>query len=248
MGNERILTTLADAEYSYPDTKHCVYVVPAGLELCLEEIWCIYGVSGSGKSTLMTLLASLRRLTHGTIRYRFDHDRPVDVSPEAWQQTVGPGLWRHIGFAFQRPELIQALNVTDNLRVACGDVSRDDSLFGAEEWRQVARSRVSQLSGGQVQRLGVMRAFGLGQRLVFLDEPTNNLDRSNRKELADFIRKKRHGRALVVVSHDDDFIQCLEVDHVFEIREHTVADRRLRRTLEPKGSSSPFRVRCGAAS
>lgn len=225
-----ILEVIEEVEFRYPEDDRVRYVVPAGLALHAGEAWCIRGISGSGKSTLMTLLAALRRFRRGRLSYRFTDDPMVGVSPQSWRQCVGPDLWSRIGFAFQRPEMIRALDVADNLGLAACD-GDGSSLFEADEWRRIARSRVWEISGGQIQRLGLMRAFGAGQDLVFLDEPTNNLDRRNRASVAEYVARRRQGRSLVVVSHDDDFIDTLAIDRVFGIDEQAVPDGGLRRSL-----------------
>lgn len=231
MSSKTILEVREEVEFHYPEDAHCIYSIPAGLKLSLGEAWCLHGISGSGKSTLMTLLASLRRLKRGAIRYWFDVSR-VEVAPEVWESAVGPCLWRRIGFAFQRPELIRALSVEDNLRLALGTMEiSQPPLFDEEEWKRVSSSPVWEISGGQVQRLGLLRAFGLGQSLVFLDEPTNNLDRRNRQAVAEFVQAHRKTHALVVVSHDEEFIQSLEIDRMFEIVESDAKDGCIRRTL-----------------
>lgn len=235
MTEMKILEVVDEVRFSYPEDEQVSYAVPAGLALHPDEAWCIRGVSGSGKSTVMTLLAALRRFSRGHVRYRFAGNGPVEVCRGTWQREVGPALWRSIGFAFQRPELIRALNVRDNLSLVLGNGDlHAPSLFKAEEWRRIADSRVSEISGGQVQRLGLMRAFGDRQDLVFLDEPTNNLDRRNRADVAAFVREHRRGRALIVVSHDEEFIDSLDVDHIFAICETAQDDGRVRRSLEPR--------------
>lgn len=235
MSSKTILEVREEVEFHYPEDARCVYSIPAGLKLSLGEAWCLHGISGSGKSTLMTLLASLRRLKRGTIRYSFDVSR-VEVAPEVWDSAVGPCLWRRIGFAFQRPELIRALSVEDNLRLVLGSMEiSQPPLFGDEEWMRVSNSPVWEISGGQVQRLGLLRAFGLGQKLVFLDEPTNNLDRRNRRAVADFVQEHRETHALVVVSHDEDFIETLEIDRMFDIAESVTEDGATRRSLRVTG-------------
>lgn len=229
-----VIEVLEEVEFRYPEDSRCSYAIPAGLTLSVGEAWCIRGVSGSGKSTLMTLLATLRRLERGKVRYRFTGGDVVEVAPQGWDATVGPDLWRRIGFAFQRPELIRALSVADNLRLALdnGELAQPD-LFTADEWRSIAASRAWEISGGQVQRLGLLRAFGRGQDLVFLDEPTNNLDRRNRQAVAEFVQAQRGSRALVVVSHDDDFIRTLAVDRRFDIDETPAPGGGIRRALDP---------------
>jgi ABC-type lipoprotein export system ATPase subunit len=237
MPSTPILEVVEEVEFRYPEDPRTCYSIPAGLTLALGEAWCIHGISGSGKSTLMTLLASLRRLQRGRIRYHFA-DAFVAVTPESWDAAVGPELWRHIGFAFQRPELIRALTVADNLRLALDDGALDHpSLFDDEaEWSRIAGSRVWEISGGQVQRLGLLRAFGRGQNLVFLDEPTNNLDRRNRDAVATFVRRHRETHALVVVSHDEDFVRTLGIDCRLVVSE-TRTDRGIRRSLQPAAAA-----------
>jgi ABC-type lipoprotein export system ATPase subunit len=228
-----IFEVLDEVEFRYPEDPRYSYSIPAGLTLSVGKAWCLYGVSGSGKSTLMTLLAALRRLGKGRVRYHFG-EKAVEVTPATWDQAVGPDLWRHIGFAFQRPELIRALSVTDNLRLALGNgkLTRPE-LFPEDEWNSIAGSPVWKISGGQIQRLGLLRAFGRGQNLVFLDEPTNNLDRRNRGAVADFVQAHRETHALVVVSHDDDFIRKLEVDRMFNVEESPATGDGIRRVLHP---------------
>ena len=111
------------------------------------------------------------------------------------------------------------------------------ALFDRREWRRVAFSKAWEISGGQIQRLGLLRAFGEGQKLVFLDEPTNNLDRRNRRTVASFVRERRQGRALVVVSHDEDFIRSLEIDRVLKVHE-SLWPGRVRRMLTEERNSS----------
>ena len=218
--SEPVLEVVAAVRFHYAEQPRVRYEIPAGLALRRGEACCIYGMSGWGKSTLMTLLAALRRLRDGRIRYRLAEAETAEVTTENWDARVGPRLWRRIGFAFQRPELIRALSVGDNLALVAGRAGRNGaSLFDADEWRLIAGSRVARISGGQVQRLGLERAFGPEQPLVFLDEPTNNLDRSNRRRVAEFVARCRAERALVVVSHDEDFIRTLGIERVFKIDE-----------------------------
>lgn len=233
-----ILEVLEEVEFRYPEDPRCAYSIPAGLTLSVGEAWCIHGISGSGKSTLMTLLAALRRLARGKVRYWFTDAAVVEVTPETWDEAVGPDLWHRIGFAFQRPELIRALSVADNLRLALGNGSiAEPALFTPDEWRRIAASPVWEISGGQIQRLGLLRAFGRGQHLVFLDEPTNNLDRRNRRAVAEFVQAHSETHALVVVSHDDDFVRSLGVDRIFDVVETATAGGEIARNLLPAAAS-----------
>lgn len=226
-----VVEVLEDLEFRYPEAPETRYVVPRGVRLRTGEAGCVLGMSGSGKSTVMTLLAGLRPFSRGRIRYALAGGEAVEVSAADWRRAVGPELWGRIGFAFQRPEMLRSLTAAGNL----GLVARTDgtpSLFTEAEWGEVAGSRVWRLSGGQVQRLGLIRAFAAAPRLVFLDEPTNNLDRDNRKEVAEFVRRHRRGRALMVVSHDEAFVESLAIGHRFEVKNQIGGGGRTR-TLTP---------------
>lgn len=231
MKSDPAFEVFSDLEFSYPETPNCRYVVPKGTLLRRGEAACILGVSGSGKSTAMTLLAALRPFSRGQIEYRLGSDEPTEVEASSWDRQVGPALWGQIGFAFQKPELIRSLTVAGNLAlVGLGDSK--PPFFEDEEWASIAKARIWKLSGGQIQRLGLLRAFGTDPELVFLDEPTNNLDRANRDEVAAFVSSQRSERALVVVSHDERFIQALQFDRLFAIEERAQGNLQLR-TLVP---------------
>lgn len=231
MDGDAILEVTEEIRFRYLESPNCTYLLPKGLRLCRGEAWSIHGISGSGKSTLLTLLAALRRFDSGTLGFRFRDEAPRFVTPGNWREGVGPRLWRRIGFAFQRPELLRSLTVSDNLALALGgEQQTGEELFPAEEWKEIAQARVWRISGGQVQRLGLLRAFGTDQDLVLLDEPTNNLDRSNRAAVAGLVNRKRAERGLIVVSHDEEFLRLLSVDRSFTATE-TIIEGGVIRTL-----------------
>lgn len=241
MTRQPLLEVVEEIEFRYPGDDQHRYRIPSGLRLFAGEAWCLSGISGSGKTTLMTLLASLRRFQRGRIRYRFPDAPPIEVSPGSWRSVVGPRLWRRLGFSFQRPELIRSLSVAANLEIV-GSAS-EANLFSQTEWQSIASSRVWQISGGQIQRLGLMRAFGDRQALVFLDEPTNNLDIDNRKAVLDFVRSQRDQRGLIAVSHDADFLEGLEVDRQLRVEETMTQDGGVDRALHHVAGPSPGTAR-----
>ncbi len=209
-------------EFTYPEDDHYIYCIPKGINISAEKMYSIQGISGSGKSTILTLLAALRRFRQGIIQYTFGAKEAITVTSANWKKIVGPVFWGNIGFSFQKPELIRALTVKKNLEFAIGKATTEEmalALFEQKEWDTIKDSRIWKLSGGQMQRLGIIRAFGANQNIVFMDEPTNNLDKSNRKKMVDFIQKYRHNKSIVFVSHDKPFLDMLKIDTTFEVRE-----------------------------
>jgi ABC-type lipoprotein export system ATPase subunit len=219
----KILEILEPVSFSYPnDEKQYIYCISEGINLLTEQMYSIIGINGSGKSTILTLLAGLRRFNKGKIRYIFSEKKSEEITHYNWKNLAGPQFWGKIGFSFQKPELIRALTVEKNLELMLGDNKTNDmalSLFEDKEWEDVKHSMIWEISGGQVQRLGLIRAFGLNQNLIFVDEPTNNLDKSNREKVIRFIQKYRKNKTVVFVSHDEAFLRELNINTMLEIYE-----------------------------
>jgi putative ABC transport system ATP-binding protein len=230
-----IIEIIQQVEFTYPEDDEYIYCIPAGVNISSGHIYSIQGISGSGKSTLLTLLAALRQFRQGIIEYTFTTKNVVKVTKGNWKKTVGPQFWGNIGFSFQKPELIRALTVKKNLELAIGKTMTEEmalALFNQKEWDAIKDSRIWKISGGQTQRLGIIRAFGAHQNIVFMDEPTNNLDKNNRGRLVEFIQKYRQDKSIVFVSHDKPFLDMLNVSSTFEVREGGKLQDRNQRLLQ----------------
>lgn len=196
-------------------------VAHADLTVRAGEIVGICGPSGSGKSTLLSLLAAIRPPTTGTLRHR---DRLIAADPSNAQRTVRP----EPGFAmpvFQDP--FSSLNprwplwrtITEPLTAP----HRTDRPLRAER-RTLARSRLdeiglgtvnenarpAQLSGGQCQRVSILRALAAEPALLVADEPTSALDASVSAGVLHLLAQTaRAGTAIVIVSHDNAMLHSL---------------------------------------
>jgi len=235
----KVIEVIKQVEFSYPKDDKYIYCIPEDLEILPSKTYSIVGISGSGKSTILTLLAALRRFSKGLIQYTFKTNtgsQKLKVTADNWTKIIGPQFWGNIGFSFQNPEMLRALTVKNNLELILGKAKTEEmvlALFNKKEWNDIKNSRVWKLSGGQKQRLGVIRSFGVSnQNIVFMDEPTNNLDKSNRKKLINFIHKYQDNKSLIVVSHDKAFTDMLNIETTFEIREKKQANGQLQRILE----------------
>ncbi len=230
-----IINVLKQVEFTYPKDDKYIYCIPEGINISAGKMYSIQGISGSGKSTILTLLAALRRFRQGIIEYTFMAKNAIKVTPTNWQKMVGPQFWGNIGFSFQKPELIRALTVKKNLELAIGKAMAEKmalALFDKQEWEAIKGSRIWELSGGQTQRLGIIRAFGASQNIVFMDEPTNNLDKSNRQKVVDFIQKNRTDKSIIFVSHDNLFLEMLNIETTFDVREEGELQGRGKRILQ----------------
>ncbi len=110
----KTIEILEQVEFTYPKDDKYIYCIPKEISILSHQTYSILGISGSGKSTILTLVAALRHFSKGTIQYTFTTQNAYltkKVTQANWRKTVGPQFWGHIGFSFQKPELIQALTV-----------------------------------------------------------------------------------------------------------------------------------------
>ncbi len=163
------------------------------------EIVGILGSSGCGKTTLARVLFERQVL----------EDAGFLIQMEALNQKA------RIGLVLQHGALFDHLDVSGNIELA----QRRGGGDGAETpqaWLQklelepelaVPGTSVTQLSGGQAQRVAVARSLAAGQKLIFFDEPGAGLDPHRIRVLAQVIRRQcdRDGTAGVVITHDIDF-------------------------------------------
>ena len=165
------------------------------------ELAAITGDSGSGKTTLMNLLGALDSPDSGRI---FIHNKEIS-NMKAEQRT----LYRreHIGFIFQNYNLIQVLNVYENimLPLQLGHKPANEKtinfLLDKLHLTEKKYCLPSQLSGGEQQRVAIIRALIHQPDLILADEPTGNLDSKNTvivvKLLAALCRQFQHTTVLV---------------------------------------------------
>ncbi|MFJ2650638.1 ABC transporter ATP-binding protein [Streptomyces sp. NPDC087420] len=190
------------------------------LEIAEHEIVCVLGPSGSGKSTLLRVVAGLQDVDGGR------------VSLDGADQAGVPVHRRGVGLMFQDHQLFPQRDVGGN--VAFGlrmrGVSRDEQARRVEELLDLvglpgARGRaVSSLSGGEQQRVALARALAPRPRLLMLDEPLGQLDRSLRERLVVELRGLfgRLGTTVLAVTHDQGEAFAL-ADRVVVMRDGRIA-------------------------
>jgi putative ABC transport system ATP-binding protein len=185
----------------------------------------IVGPSGCGKSTLLYVLGGMLRATAGSVRV---DDLEVTAAREA-QLTAYRRA--RVGFVFQKFNLLPALSVKDNLRLACriagrtdGCAARIDALLDQVGLAGKARARPLELSQGEQQRVAIARALVKEPTLVLADEPTGNLDSTSSRAVMALFRgvATGHGPTIVMITHN---AECAAVaDTIVEMRDgRTVA-------------------------
>lgn len=176
------------------------------LEIYDGDFTVIMGSSGAGKSTLLYALSGMDQISGGQVFYK---GRQISGLKEKQMAKLRA---EEFGFVFQQTNLVSNLTLLENVAVA-GYVSRKGST---EEIRERARQLLkqmnvekaenrfpSQVSGGEAQRAAIARAM-IGQPgLLFADEPTGALNRSNTTEVLNLLTDlNRSGQSILMVTHD----------------------------------------------
>ncbi len=199
------------------------------LTVARGEVVALLGPSGAGKSTLLTAIGLINPPTAGRIVIG---GQPV---MEANRALVDLRAFRrqHLGFIFQKSNLIPFLSAAENVQVALeiNDVpprrarARTMELLDYLGVADRANNLPDALSGGQQQRVAVARALANEPSLILADEPTAALDSQRGRQVMELFRKVAHerGAAVMVVTHDH---RALDVfDRYFEMEDGRLRKR-----------------------
>src|SRR5215218_8227767 len=214
---------LSGVGFAYPGSE-----VPAlsGVDLVLEPrtLTAVVGRSGAGKSTLVNLLMRFADPSEGVI---LADGAPISVlSAARWRENVA--------LVPQRPHLFYG-TLLENIRLARPEASREEveaaaKLAGAHEFAarlpdgyetQIGERGV-RLSGGEAQRVAIVRAFLKDAPVLILDEPTSNLDPESERLIRVALERLAEDRTALIVAHRLNTVRF--ADRVVVLEEGRVAE------------------------
>jgi putative ABC transport system ATP-binding protein len=193
------------------------------LRVTRGEVLALLGPSGAGKSTLLTAMALINPPTSGRIII----DGELVMDGENAKIDLRAFRRRHLGFVFQKANLIPFLTALENVQIA---MEINDMPARAAKQRALylldhlgiadrANNLPEALSGGQQQRVAVARALANQPSLILADEPTAALDSHRGRQVMELFAQVAHenGTAVIVVTHDT---RALEVfDRIVEMED-----------------------------
>lgn len=195
---------LEQVEKSFGKTK-----VLRGLNFSIEhkELVAIRGASGSGKSTLLYLLGALDQPTSGKVI--IDNKNLSSMG----DQELANFRNDSVGFVFQFHFLLPSMTCRDNillpgriggknLKQVEADMTKLSEILGVTH---CLTKYPFEISGGEQQRINIIRALSLRPKILLCDEPTGNLDSKNSEKVTTLLKNLSadFGATLLVVTHDD---------------------------------------------
>ena len=192
-------------------------------EVARREFVSIMGKSGSGKSTLLHMIGGLDNPSSGTVI--------VDGINLATLNSKQLALFRRrkVGFILQQYNLIPDLNVYDNIIFPLElDGVQVDEEFIQEllEKLNIANKQEmlpAMLSGGEQQRVAIIRALATKPAIILADEPTGNLDTATSHDVIGLLKvlSRQYQQTLIVITHDIDIAQM--ADRIVMIEDGKIA-------------------------
>ncbi|MGC2310029.1 MAG: ATP-binding cassette domain-containing protein [Candidatus Babeliaceae bacterium] len=182
--------------------------------------YALTGISGSGKSTLLALLAGFEKPTQGQVLL---NGHQINHFSEKKLQEV----WLYqIGFLFQMPYLSSELTVLENVilkGLIAGKPLQECREKGMDLLKRVGLAEKADqaptiLSGGEQQRVALVRAVFLNPAFLIADEPTAHLDETTKMPLIALLREyqQEHAMGLILSSHDVHLVA--QMDEIYELR------------------------------
>lgn len=208
--NDNILVA-KDLHKSFGRGRAATHVL-RGLDISVRRgrFLAVMGPSGCGKSTLLHVLGLITPPDAGTTM--------LDGHLAGKDRAARAALRRtHIGFVFQRFNLLGVLSAADNVAVSlrirglkAGE--RVAQLFEALGVSHVANRKPSQMSIGEQQRVAVVRALAHRPSLLLADEPTGNLDSDSSAALLELFRtiNRQENQTILMITHSVEAAACAD--------------------------------------
>jgi ATP-binding cassette, subfamily C, bacterial CydD len=229
MGSRETGIRFEDVSFAYDESRQVLKNVSLHIEPGQQV--ALVGASGAGKSTLAHLLLRFMEPESGTISINGISCK--EMSANEWREQIA--------WAPQRPYLFNA-TVAENIRLAVPNATHDEIVQAAQQadahefilqlpqgYATIIGERGTRLSGGQVQRLSLARAFLKNAPVLIVDEATSNLDTEQEAQVLAAIQRLMQGRMVLIIAHHLSTIYS--TDQVIMLADGQVVDADMKHRL-----------------
>jgi len=190
------------------------------LDINNNELTVILGNSGSGKTTLLNIIGTIDNPDSGTLNLIND-GKTIDVFLKKEEYRAN-----NLGFIFQDFNLIDGMNIYENILV--GNLYSKKETFLPNDIISYLnmdnkKQSVSQLSGGEKQRIAVARAISKDADIILADEPTGNLDSTNSNKVFELLKKISKNKIVIISTHNEELAQKY-ADRIIRIKDGIIIE------------------------
>jgi putative ABC transport system ATP-binding protein len=211
MHKNKIIELVNIEKFFEENNKKIEILKDLNLEIFEGEKVAIIGPSGSGKSTILSLIAGLDIPNHGDILVN------GNVINKMSENELSKYRNQDIGVIFQSFELILPFTVEENI-FAPQDIKKEinkarvEKLIEDVNLRSKTQSAVTNLSGGEKQRVAIARSLSNNPKIILADEPTGSLDRITGKHILDLLINLTgvDKRTLIIITHDEEIARKMD--------------------------------------
>lgn len=202
---------LKNIKFSYPNSDFHLSI--NNLSIDAGQKTAVIGPSGFGKTTMLNLIAGILLPESGSVIIK---EKEINNLQDAERRNY---RIKEIGFVFQDFKLLEYLNVLDNIllpyRINNTLKLKDETHTVAKELAQTLKignklnKYPAKLSHGERQRVAICRALLNKPSIILADEPTGNLDPTNKNHIIDILFEyvENYGSTLITVTHDHDLLK-----------------------------------------
>ena len=222
---------LRHVDFTYPNGNVALRDVSFAVQP--DQITALVGLSGAGKSTVVNLLDKFYEPTAGNI-----YIDGIDI-----REYNTEYLRENIGLVLQKNHIFKG-SIAENIQYGNMNTTREDIIEAAKQayiHDQIMglpkgyESDATQLSGGQQQRIAIARMFIKNPPIIFLDEPTANLDAIATEQVKMSLDAIKQNRTVIIISHS--ISQIIDAEHMVVLEEgRKVEDGTHEELLEQKGA------------
>ena len=185
----------------------------------------IIGKSGSGKSTLLNILLGIEKPSNGKLYFnKKDISKMSDVKFSKYHL-------RDISIIFQHYNLFDELTALENIILPllmkgskrAAAIKRAKELLDQFSMKNLTNQKVKTLSGGEKQRVAILRAIATAPKVLLCDEPTGALDHANSENIMQILKKLSASMLVILVSHNKELVKKYS-DRIITLKDGQIAD------------------------
>ena len=214
--------------YNYISSKgekvSCPVLENISFQIEHKEFVGIMGRSGCGKTTLLKVLGMLDKPEKGTVFYKGKDTKEIYGTELAKIRRT------ELSFIFQDFCLMDSLSIKDNIllprildeaeieesKKICENLTKKFNI------NKLLNKKPYELSGGEKQKIALLRSFSKNASLIILDEPSSALDSQSKKQLVYYINATKKSKIYIIVSHDQEILSCC--DYLIDCQGGSIAE------------------------